>query len=147
MAVIYPDERIYTFKEALAKAGFSHYTIMSYAAEVKRYINAGNKLDMTEARNYFRNLEEHGTRYSTTKKAAVFSYIGYINGEPVKHKQRRTGKRMYFGCDEDCFNCKYDDCYLPYQKCRSIPYENWVGKENETNRKTENNTDGFIDLL
>lgn len=131
MSAQYPDERIYTFKDALTKAGFSQYTVMSYAAAVKRYINAGCVLDMTEAKKHFKYLKEHGTKYSNTTSAAVYSFIDYIEGKPVKHKQRRTGKQLYFGCDEDCFNCKYPDCYLPYQKCKSIPYEQWVGSATE----------------
>ena len=147
MAVTYPDERIYQYKDALKEAGFSYYTIMSYAAEVKRYINAGNALNKNEAKKYFKSLEDSGMKYSTTKKAAVYSFIEYINGMPVKHKQRRNGKRMYFGCNEDCFNCKYDDCYLPYQKCKSIPYESWVGSDTKSNARTESTTDSILDLL
>lgn len=32
-------------------------------------------------------------------------------------------KRVWNGCDDDCFNCKYYDCLKPENKCHGIPYE------------------------
>lgn len=32
----------------------------------------------------------------------------------------KKGYRKFKGCDEDCFNCKYPDCYKPVVKLKSM---------------------------
>ena len=32
-------------------------------------------------------------------------------------------KRVWDGCDDDCFNCDYYDCLKPENKCHGIPYD------------------------
>lgn len=132
---VYPDERIGDFKKAMEDVGFSYYTSRSYAAAVARYIKHGGILDKEYAKDYFTELRRQG-KNEAEGQASVLSFIGFINGEPVKRRVRKNSRRIYYGCNEDCFNCVYDDCMLPYQKCKSIPYEEWVGSEtkSEANR-------------
>lgn len=33
----------------------------------------------------------------------------------------RFKKTAYVGCDEDCFNCQYDDCLRPMFLCSHLP--------------------------
>lgn len=32
---------------------------------------------------------------------------------------RKKRKKVFMGCDEDCFNCQYDDCIRPDYLCKS----------------------------
>lgn len=32
-------------------------------------------------------------------------------------------KRVWDGCDDDCFNCDYYDCLKPENECHGIPYD------------------------
>ena len=38
--------------------------------------------------------------------------------------QRGVHRHSFQGCDEDCFNCKHDDCIKPDYLCKSIPEVN-----------------------
>ena len=43
----------------------------------------------------------------------------------TEYKGRRGSKihSAYKGCDEDCFNCVYDDCYKPARLMRAKDYD------------------------
>ena len=53
----------------------------------------------------------------TNQRSSHRTYIKWMNGE-LKEQHRKT----YNGCDEDCFNCKYPDCYMPISKCLKDVY-------------------------
>lgn len=46
-------------------------------------------------------------------------------------------KKKWLGCDEDCFNCVYLDCYRPQNLCKSFDYdaEERRGKRNGKKRE------------
>ena len=39
-------------------------------------------------------------------------------------------KKKWLGCNEDCFNCEYDDCYRPAKMMHSTDEEEGRGKKN-----------------
>lgn len=44
-----------------------------------------------------------------------------------------AGKSHFHGCDEDCFNCQYEDCKKPAYLIRATPHED--EQRSSTNRK------------
>lgn len=48
--------------------------------------------------------------------------------------------KKFFGCDGYCFNCKYDDCFAPYDTIMRFTKEREGGK-NESENTRKNNID------
>ena len=51
-------------------------------------------------------------------------------------------KRVWNGCDDDCFNCKYYDCLKPENKCHGIPYE-----EKRRGKKSDKKYEEYLQLI
>lgn len=51
-------------------------------------------------------------------------------------------KRVWNGCDDDCFNCEYYDCLKPENKCHGIPYA-----EKRRGRKNDKKYEEYLQLI
>lgn len=127
-----PDDRLPGYREYLIGLGYSYTTASVYSRGAGRYMETGLPLETEAAEKYFSNLSQQAiTRAAINSyRAGTMNFIKYIHGESVVRRTTNPKKkegRMFRGCDEDCQNCKYDDCYLPTYKCKSIPYETWTG--------------------
>lgn len=125
-----PDPRMIPFREKLVELGYTEDTVCGYCSGIRRYIEAGRPLDVGKANEYFAESESAGKPVLHKHRLGIVKFIEFINGEPIVRRAKSkagNGKRKFSKCDEDCFNCRYDDCILPDYCCTSIPYWKWIG--------------------
>ena len=124
------DSMLEQFREELIRCGYAKSSVISFTNAARQYVESGNPLANDAARKYWKAYCDGNTksgaykvRYSGTKK-----FISFLNNQPFEvgkalyDTRKKTGKK-WFGCDEDCFNCKYDDCYRPQGLVHKIRYE------------------------
>lgn len=125
--------QMHEFRVALREAGYIPPVIHAYVQGAKRYLEKGFALDRETAYMWFEKCKQEGHEVTGNRKTGVYTFIKFINGEPLVRKKRKPKEKKtvdyYSVCDEDCFNCKYKDCIKPDYLCKSIPYEQWVGRD------------------
>ena len=125
-----PDPRMIQFREKLVELGYTEDTICGYCSGVRRYVETGRPLKTDKAIEYFIEAEKSEKSVLHKHKLGIIKFIEFIEGKPIVRRARGKsgkGRKRFFGCDEDCFNCKYSDCIMPDYCCTSIPYEQWTG--------------------
>ena len=120
--IIEPDERINPFRVALYEAGFSAGTSYNYAKGARVLVLSGCSLTQEGLGECFHKLRYDNIRQRQVHKTGAKLFIEFINGreiirhDPVNKTGVRGRRNVWKGCDEDCFNCKYPDCYKPEYK-------------------------------
>ena len=98
------------FRQWLADGGINRKSVSCYATSVQRYLKAGGSFESEEIERYFSRLEMEGTKARmNSARAGISAYIRYMRGD----KTARKRKKPKATCNEDCFNCIYDDCIMP----------------------------------
>jgi len=106
------------YRLRLIEDGYSADTARGYKNYAGRYIATGRGMTLPEINEYYAELQKSrkvsGRRdfYVQNRRAgAVRFYYYYYASEEEKFVAGRTkGKRKKKTCDEDCFNCRFDDC-------------------------------------
>lgn len=121
-----PDERFSQFRTELERLGYSKSSVWDYAAGAREYVLTGKDLTKEEIDDYFKNNTSSSYVVNKTHKTGTMLFLKFINGEPIVRRIRKEGrwkKKRFNGCDDDCFNCPYPDCYKPDYLCKSSIYE------------------------
>lgn len=103
------------FKSKLRELGYKSTTICTYANGAEQYMATGNALDSETVTNYWNT--NFGKRMNM-QRLGTLAYIRFIQGIPIKD----THEPLFKGCDEDCFNCPYPDCYRPENMLHGDPF-------------------------
>ena len=124
-----PDERIQLYRDALAKAGFSVGTVYDYAKGARLFLLSKKQLNKEGLDEFFSEEEYSNPRSRQVHKTGAKTFLDFINGRELVHhtpqnKRGSNGKRRWHGCNEDCFNCEYPDCYKPEYKILTHGEEN-----------------------
>ena len=125
-----PDPRMIPFREKLIELGYTDDTICGYCTGVRRYIREGQPLNADKANKYFEEAAEDGKPFLNKHQIGILKFIDFIDGKTIVRRPKSksgNGRSKFFKCDDDCFNCKYDDCIMPDYCCTSIPYWKWIG--------------------
>lgn len=141
------DPRMEDFRSKLEEIGYKKATIVKFCCGIRKYIKRGHPLDMDKAPKILEEEGKNKQEFPNSYVVGVIKFIQYINGETltkVEPRKRRSKSRVFTKCNEDCFNCQYDDCIMPSQYCTSIPYELWTGF---ATRKKDRESDYFYDEL
>lgn len=107
------EKHLQGFRESLKASGYKRRTISSYIKGAREYIETGRELEDEQVINYWKGQYNSGaikvSSYSM-HRTGTLSFVRYMQGKPVKWNGTRT---KFIGCDEDCFNCPYSDCFRP----------------------------------
>jgi hypothetical protein len=119
------------YRRALLDAGYKPDVVYGYVQGAKRYLEKGLPLDRESAKKWIAESKEAGHEIKGTHKTGVYSFIKFLCGDPLIRKNRKNKLGIDYQniCEEDCFNCTYKDCVRPDYMCKSIPYEQWVGRD------------------
>ena len=101
------------FRQWLIDAGYSPHTVTKYLKGISMY--DGEELTDEAIKAWREKLVADGmwNRSAGEYAQGVRRYRNFVNGERIINKYNK------FHCDDDCFNCKYDDCYKPDYMCKS----------------------------
>ena len=128
------DEQIELFKKKLRELGYSSQAMYGYSAGAREYYMTGREMTKESVSEYYKGLKDNGVKFLSSHKAGAFLFVRFCNGEEItrtksleESRNNSKLKNLFHGCDDDCFNCKYDECYKPSHECKSIPYEEWTG--------------------
>lgn len=107
-------ELLASFEKDLYSKEYSKGYIHRVVGSVKRLAKENGKISKKGASTFCKYMEENGVseRVITNFKQSIDVFIKWKNGSL---KQNRSMK--FKGCDEDCFHCRYPDCYLPDKLC------------------------------
>ena len=98
------------FRLWLIKNGANKSNMTYFLRGVTEFRKTGMDIDKGTLIMFREQLDNEGInyRYSSQMVKGVEYYRCYMNGEELPKKISKV-----FECDEDCFNCKYPDCYMP----------------------------------
>lgn len=106
-------ESIKRFNERLTELGYTKNTISIYITGAMRYMETGNAWDDETVTNYWQGLFDRGEIKVSSRnmhRRGTIAYRDFLKGQSIKPNSR---PKKFNGCDEDCFNCPYPDCYRP----------------------------------
>lgn len=112
------------FNDALIDAGFSVKTADTYLSIVRRYMETYTEFSEKSADEFIRYYEDKGCTESHVNRVKLSTgfFLDFVSGKDIVRKKERTPRingSKFKGCNDDCFNCIYPDCYKPTLSCKS----------------------------
>ena len=103
------------YREWLTTAGYSPRTVQKYVRGTYRFYEAGYELSDENIQKFKEQLIQDGQIPKIAGELAqgVKRYKAFKNGAVFVNRYNK------FHCNDDCFNCPYEDCMKPDYMCHS----------------------------
>lgn len=101
------------FRRWMEECDYSKPSIKRYIRGASEYAASGYAYDRSTVKKWRSELIANGETNGKATEMAIGAnlYVDYKNGK--KRTPKAGPKPRKFTCNEDCFNCIYDDCKKP----------------------------------
>jgi len=109
------------YREWLTTAGYTPPTVQKYVRGIHDFLAEGYELTDENIKAWYDKLLQAGRLPKVAGEMAQGArrYKLFLNGT---HFVNRYNK---FHCNDDCFNCPYEDCMKPDYMCKSTEVDKW----------------------
>lgn len=117
----YKYKKYADYRAWLEEAGYAKRTVLLYVRGAHNFFQDGYELNDENIQKFTEKLMQEGQPYKYARELAqgVRRYRNFKSGTVFVNRYNK------FHCDDDCFNCPYEDCLKPDYLCNSTEVEKW----------------------